>query len=351
MGTMICSKYWSLQTNNPKTRHIFTMAGFPVYLLFLAALIILPMANLIRSARHRRLAGARRPPPGPWALPVIGHLHHLLAGKLPHHHKLRDLAARHGPLMLLRFGELPVVVASSADAAREIAKAHDLAFATRPVTRTARLTLPEGGEGVIFAPYGDGWRQLRKICTLELLSARRVLSFRAVREQEVRCLLLAVASPSPEGTTATASVVNLSRMISSCVADSSVRAIIGSGRFKDRETFLRLMERGIKLFSCPSLPDLFPSSRLAMLVSRVPGRMRRQRKEMMEFMETIIEEHQAARQASMELEKEDLVDVLLRVQRDGSLQFSLTTDNIKAAIAVSYNLKLTWMLLFFFRVF
>uniref|UniRef100_A0A0E0E482 Cytochrome P450 n=1 Tax=Oryza meridionalis TaxID=40149 RepID=A0A0E0E482_9ORYZ len=281
------------------------MAGFPVYLLFLAALIILPMANLIRSARHRRRAGIRWPPPGPWALPVIGHLHHL-AGKLPHHHKLRDLAVRHGPLMLLRFGELPVVVASSAGAAREITKTHDLAFATRPVTRTARLTLPEGGEGIIFAPYGDGWRQLRKICTLELLSARRVLSFRAVREQEARRLLLAVASPSPEGTTATASVVNLSRMISSCVADSSVRAIIGSGRFKDRETFLRLMERGIKLFSGPSLLDLFPSSRLAMLVSRVPGRMRRQRKEMMEFMETIIEEHQAAREASMELEEEDL---------------------------------------------
>uniref|UniRef100_A0A0D9WSH6 Cytochrome P450 n=1 Tax=Leersia perrieri TaxID=77586 RepID=A0A0D9WSH6_9ORYZ len=303
------------------------MAGFPaLYLLFLAALIILPIAILIRSSRHRRRAGILLPP-SPWALPVIGHLHHLV-GKLPHH-KLRDLARRHGPLMLLRLGELPVVVASSADAAREIMKAHDLAFASRPIGPATRLVLPDGEEGIVFAPYGDGWRQLRKICTLELLSPRRVLSLRAVREQEVHRLLLAVASPEK---TATNGLINLSRMISSYVADSSVRAIIGS-RFKDREAFFRLMESGLKLFSSPSLPDLFPSSRLAMLISRAPGRMKQNRKETMAFMETIIEEHRAAREASMEVEKEDLVDVLLRVQRDGELHFSLTTDNIKAAIA------------------
>uniref|UniRef100_J3MG64 Uncharacterized protein n=1 Tax=Oryza brachyantha TaxID=4533 RepID=J3MG64_ORYBR len=53
------------------------MAGFHLYqLLFLAALIILPLANFIRSARHRRRSGLR-PPRGPWALPVIGHLHPL----------------------------------------------------------------------------------------------------------------------------------------------------------------------------------------------------------------------------------------------------------------------------------
>ncbi|OEL12677.1 hypothetical protein BAE44_0026303, partial [Dichanthelium oligosanthes] len=93
-------------------------------------------------------------PPGPWALPVIGHLHHLLEA-LPHH-KLRDLSRRHGPLMLLCFGDLPVIVASSVGAAHEIMKTHDLAFSTLPIGPETRLALVEGSEGLIFAPYGDG---------------------------------------------------------------------------------------------------------------------------------------------------------------------------------------------------
>jgi hypothetical protein len=94
--------------------------------------------------------------------------------------------------MLLRLGELRVVVASSADAAREVMRTHDLAFATRPVSNTARALL------------GDEWRQLCRICTTELLSARRVRSFRAVREDEVRRLLRSVA----------AAPVDLSEMVS-----------------------------------------------------------------------------------------------------------------------------------------
>ncbi|OEL18549.1 hypothetical protein BAE44_0020431 [Dichanthelium oligosanthes] len=73
-------------------------------------------------------------------------------------------------------------MASSVGAAREIMKTHHLAFSTRPIGPATRLALAEGSEGLIFAPYGDGWRQLCKICTLELLSARRVQSFRAARE-------------------------------------------------------------------------------------------------------------------------------------------------------------------------
>ncbi|OEL14919.1 Cytochrome P450 71D10, partial [Dichanthelium oligosanthes] len=253
-------------------------------------------------------------PPGPWALPVIGHLHHLLDA-LPHH-RLRDLSRRHGPLMLLRFGDLPVVVASSMGAARKIMKTHDLAFSTRPIGPATRLALVEGFEGLIFAPYGDGWRQLRKICTLELLSARLVQSFRAVREQEVARLLRAVVSSAPPGEPA----VNLSSRISSYVADSAVHAIIGS-RFKDRAAFFRLLEQGLKLFSKPSLPDLYPSSRLAMFISRMPSLMKKQRVEMIAFMETIIQEHQVRRGDDVDDEEEDLVDVLLRILRDSGLQF------------------------------
>ncbi|KAL6897374.1 hypothetical protein ACP4OV_007070 [Aristida adscensionis] len=303
---------------------IMIMAGSCLLTLFLPLVITISLVYFfLRSARRR--AGLRLPP-GPWALPVIGHLHHLLH-ELPHH-RLRDLARRHGPLMLLRLGELPVVVASSAGAAREITKANDLAFATRPVGPATRLVLADGSEGLIFAPYGAGWRQLRRLCTLELLSARRVRSFRAVREHEVGRLLreVSAAAAAPETETA----VNLSRCISVYVADAAVRAIVGS-RFRDRAAFFRLMERGLELLSRPSLPDLYPSSRLAMRLSRAPGAMRRLRRETMAFMDAIIREHQLRR--AEDDDEEDLLDVLLRVQRDGDLRPPIAMDNIKAVIA------------------
>ncbi|XBI13721.1 hypothetical protein VPH35_140421 [Triticum aestivum] len=261
------------------------------------------------NRRRRPSAPDFRLPPSPWALPVLGHLHHL-ASDLPHR-AIGDLARRHGPLVMLRLGGLPVVAASSADAAREV------------MPRMVRLSIPLGAEGIIFASYGDDWRQLRKICTVELLSARRVRSFRPVREEEAGRLLRAVALSASRGT------ANLSELLSVYTADSSVRAVIGS-RFKDRGAFLALLRRGTKLFAGMSLPDLYPSSRVAMLLSRTPGRMRQHRQELAAFRDAIVREHQEVRRADEE--EEDLLDVLLRIQREGDLQFPLSTDNIKSAV-------------------
>jgi cytochrome P450 len=235
--------------------------------------------------------------------------------------------------MLLRLGELPVVVASSAEAAREVMRTRDIEFATRPMSRMTRLVFPAGTEGIIFAPYGDEWRELRKVCTVELLSARRVQSFRAVREEEVGRLLRAVAATSSSPSPAQAAV-NLSALLSAYAADSAVRAIIGS-RFKDRDKYLMLLERGLKLFARHTLPDLYPSSRLAMWLSRMPRRMMQHRREAYAFTDAIIREHQENRAAGAGDDKEDLLDVLLRIQREGDLQFPLSTERIKTTVGVS----------------
>ncbi|XP_037433258.1 zealexin A1 synthase-like [Triticum dicoccoides] len=295
----------------------------PLSLYFLLPLLVIVPLIYFNHTVCRRRRSAARLPPSPWALPVLGHLHHL-AWDLPHR-AMRDLAHRQGPLVLLRLGWLPVVVASSADAAREIMVARDVDFASRPITHMIRLINPEGGEGIMLSPYGDEWRQIRKICTVELLSARRVQSFRPVREDEVGRLLRAVVTPGTP--------VNLSKLLAAYVADSTVRTIIGS-RFKDRDAFLTMLDRGIKLFAKASLPDLYPSSRLAMLVSRRPRQMKGHREEVDAFMDAIVLDHQENRAAD---DDEDLLDVLLRIQQKGDMQFPMSIENIKSTIGDMFS--------------
>jgi hypothetical protein len=175
--------------------------------------------------------------------------------------------------MALRLGTLPVVVASSPDAAREVTRTHDVAFASRPVPPALRF-LYQGAEGIIFAPYGDGWRQMRRVCTLELFSARRVRSFRAVREDELGRLLRAIAAATAAG-----APVYLTPEISRFLTDSAVRAIVGSRR-EHHDEFLRTLEEALKNLTRFSLLDFFPPSRLTTLVSRVSRMIQRRRRAM-----------------------------------------------------------------------
>ncbi|GMP33910.1 hypothetical protein CsSME_00007017 [Camellia sinensis var. sinensis] len=63
-------------------------------------------------------------------------------GQFPHH-SLLSLSQKHGPLMLLQFGSMLVLVISFAQAAQEIIKTHDLTFSDRPKLRIASKLLYE----------------------------------------------------------------------------------------------------------------------------------------------------------------------------------------------------------------
>ena len=94
-------------------------------LLLLVPLLLMLLHFASRSRRgsnEKQKRPKHIPPPSPPALPIIGHLH--LVGDLPHV-SLCSLAAKHGGLMLLRFGTVPNLVVSSACAARLIMQTHD----------------------------------------------------------------------------------------------------------------------------------------------------------------------------------------------------------------------------------
>ncbi|CAN0911223.1 Salviol synthase [Linum grandiflorum] len=146
-------------------------------------------------------------PPGPWKLPLIGNLHQLI-GHQPHR-RLKDLAQKYGPdIMLMQLGELPYVVISSPEAAEQVMKTHDVAFASRPFFLATTIIF-YNNKSIGFAPYGEHWRQMRKICVLELFSSKRVLSFRPIREQEVSNFIQRLSHKATTG-----EPVNLSAMTS-----------------------------------------------------------------------------------------------------------------------------------------
>ncbi|XP_060200234.1 premnaspirodiene oxygenase-like [Lycium barbarum] len=116
---------------------------------------------------------SKRLPPGPWKLPILGSMLHMVGG-LPHR-VLRDLAKKYGPIMHLQLGEVSVVVITSSEMAKEVLKTHDLAFASRPKLLASELVLYNCSD-IAFCPYGDYWKQMRKICVLEVLNAKNVRS-------------------------------------------------------------------------------------------------------------------------------------------------------------------------------
>ncbi|TKY70499.1 steroid 17alpha-monooxygenase or 17alpha-hydroxyprogesterone aldolase [Spatholobus suberectus] len=266
-------------------------------------------------------------PPGPKKLPLIGNLHQLaVAGSLPHH-ALRDLAHKYGPLMHLQLGQISAVVASSPKMAKEIMKTHDLAFVQRPQFISAEI-LSYGGTDIAFSPYGDYWRQMRKIFVSELLGAKRVQSFSFIREDETAKVIDSIR-------TSAGSPINLTSKILSLISSSVSRTAFGN-KSKDQEEFVSLIQKVIASGGGFDLADLFPSMKSIHFLTGKKAKLEKLQKQVDRVLENIVKEHQEkhkrAKEERVEVEDEDLVDVLLRIQQSDSLDVKMTTRNVKALI-------------------
>ena len=312
---------------------------FILLAILLSALTLLKLER--RSETKNRVSNL---PPGPWKLPVIGNLHQL-AGFLPHH-RLRDLTKKYGPLMLLQLGQVPAIIVSSPEVAKEVMKTHDVIFASRPHFPPAQI-ISYNYRDIVFSPYGDSWKQLRKICVSELLSAKRVQSFQSIREAEVSDLINWISSKA-------GSVINLTEKVYSLMYGITSRAAFGN-RSRDQEAFASVIGEITKVMSGFNIADMFPSVGFLQWLTGNKSRVERLHQEADRIVKNIINEHKK-RKATLKICKigddEDLVDVLLKIQGRGDLDSSLTTDHIKAVIFVSnYAFNNINSILFFIMLF
>ncbi|XP_062026620.1 cytochrome P450 71AP13 [Rosa rugosa] len=262
-------------------------------------------------------------PPSPPKLPIIGNLHQL--GNSPHL-SLWSLAEKFGPLIYLQLGHIPTVVVSSAKLAKEVLKTHDLALSSRPQIFSAKHLFYNCTD-VAFSPYGAYWRHIRKICILELLSAKRVQSFSHVRVEEVARLAHRVAESYP-GTT------NLSKLLGLYANDILCRVAFGrdfsGGGEYDHHGFQKMLEEYQELLGGFSIGDFFPSMEFLHTLTGMKSRLQETFGRFDKLFDQMITEHQNPKREKQE--HKDLVDVLLDIQKKDSADMPLTMDNVKAII-------------------
>ncbi|TXG49490.1 hypothetical protein EZV62_025365 [Acer yangbiense] len=152
--------------------------------------LIFAFKMLFRSnARYRNL------PPSPPSIPIIGHLH-LVSPFM--HRKFHDLSKKYGQIISLKYGSRLVIVVSSSTAVKECFTKNDVVLANRPkLPRSKYLTYDN--TTMVSSPHGEHWRNLRRICAIEIFSTNRLNKFQAIRKDEVKQLLKKLSCNSLRG--------------------------------------------------------------------------------------------------------------------------------------------------------
>ncbi|XP_039852028.1 cytochrome P450 736A117-like [Panicum virgatum] len=197
-----------------------------------------------------------------------------------------------------------------------------------------------GTRDMVFAPYGERWRQLRRVCVSHLRTQRRVLRFGAVREQEAAALLGRVRGTA-------GAVVNLSDLLVAFSSAVISRATFGDAGYgldgganggwaKLRKVFGEFEE----LLGTVPMAEMVPWLWLVDVVTGLERKARRTSEEIDRLLERVIADHRRRRRGGArrvgdgEEDCRDFVDVLQDLseaeEEVGGVQ--LDTVAIKATI-------------------
>ncbi|KAH0923408.1 hypothetical protein HID58_023426 [Brassica napus] len=294
--------------------------GSKMSMLYIIVAIIF-FASILAAKNTRKTK--KNLPPGPPRLPIIGNLHQL--GSKPHRSMLK-LSEEYGSLMSLRFGNVSTVVASSPETVKDVLKTFDADCCSRPyLTYAARLS--HNLNDLAFSPYSKYWREVRKMTVLELYTAKRVKSFRHIREEEVVSFIDFLKQSA-----SLANPVNLNKKLMKL--SGSVICRVGFGMnlegSKLENTYEEVIQGIMEVLGSFAAADYFPV--IGKLIDRITGlhsKCEKVFKAMDAFFDQSIKHH--LEDESLE---DDIIALLLKMERgETSLgEFQLTRNHTKGIL-------------------
>ncbi|KAL0350521.1 UNVERIFIED_CONTAM: cytochrome [Sesamum radiatum] len=247
------------------------------------SLFLLALMFKFSSKARRKLP----PSPGP-ALPLLGHLQHL---KLPLHQTYHNLSQKLGPIFSLRFGTRLMVVVSSPAIVEECFTKNDLVLANRPRFITGRY-IGYNYTSLVVSPYGEHWRKLRRLATVEIFSSARLNMFQSIRHDEVRLLLKKLYQNSYLDFAR----VELRSRFADLTFNNITRMVAGKRYFGEDEEneeakqFRELIDEVFKLNGVSNPADFFPVFRW-IDYKGYENNLARLRERMDSFLQGLIDEH------------------------------------------------------------
>ncbi|WCJ35823.1 cytochrome P450 family 78 subfamily A polypeptide 10 [Euphorbia peplus] len=258
--------------------------------------------------------------PGPSGLPILGMVC-VFTGSLTHRVLARiSECIKAKSLMAFSVGFTRFIISSHPETAKEILNSS--AFADRPIKESAYELLFHRAMG--FAPFGDYWRNLRRISSTYLFSPKRIASFGKFRSEIGKEMVNEI-----KGSVERDGKVEVRKILHFGSLNNVMKSVFGkSYKFNDHKDFEaseleNLVSEGYEILGIFNWSDHFPMLEFLDLQG-VRKRCRKLVAKVNVFVGNIIEEHRNMRGLeNRNCENSgDFVDVLLNLEEENKLNDS-----------------------------